>query len=213
MQWIFGIAEHCDSLDSDYSLLENLHPFAGDFGAIERNTGHVAPRTRKACDKTAAQRIGGGRHDNGNGGSLPFGCERRWCAHDDDGVGSEARKLCRKLVVGLRLTEHEPVFDCKVMTFDVAKVAKPAEQCLLKVRVGGGGEITQTRRPRSLLRPRRERPRRRAADERDELAALQMIELHSVPSHRTGTQDIRLARISRTNVQGATTSALEQRNI
>jgi hypothetical protein len=43
-----------------------------------------------------------------------------------------------------------PVFDCKVLTFDVAKVAKPAEQCLLKVRVGGGGEITETLR--SLLR-------------------------------------------------------------
>jgi hypothetical protein len=37
------------------------------------------------------------------------------------------RKLCRKLVVALRLTEHEPVFDCKILTFDVAKVAKAAE--------------------------------------------------------------------------------------
>jgi hypothetical protein len=53
-----------------------------------------------------------------------FRRERRWCADDYDGVGSKARKLCRKLVVGLRLTEHDPVFDRKVMTFDVAKVAK-----------------------------------------------------------------------------------------
>jgi hypothetical protein len=49
-----------------------------------------------------------------------FRRERRWCADDYDGVGSKARKL----VVGLRLTEHDPVFDRKVMTFDVAKVAK-----------------------------------------------------------------------------------------
>jgi hypothetical protein len=48
-------------------------------------------------------------------------------ADDDDGVGSGARKLCRKLVVALRLTEHEPVFNCKILTFDVAKVAKAAE--------------------------------------------------------------------------------------
>jgi hypothetical protein len=34
------------------------------------------------------------------------------------------------------LAEHEPVFDGKVLTFDVAKVAKPAEQNLLKVKVG-----------------------------------------------------------------------------
>src|ERR1700722_2830723 len=112
MQWIFSIAEHCYSLDSDHRLLENLHPFAGNFGAVERNTGHVATRTRKACDKAATQRIGG---------------ERRRCADDYDGVGSKARKLCRKLVVALRLTEHDSVFDCKVITFDVAKVAKHAE--------------------------------------------------------------------------------------
>src|SRR5262252_8690077 len=164
MQWIFGIAEHCDSLDSDHSLLENFHTFAGDFGTVERNTGDVTPRTRKACDKATAQRIGGGCQDNGNGGGLPFCRERRGCADDDYGVGSEARKLCRKLVVALRLTEHEPVFDCKILTFDIAKVAKPAEQCPLKVRIGSGGEIAQTRCPRSLLRTRRERPRCRAAE-------------------------------------------------
>src|SRR5262249_25355057 len=151
----------CNSLDSDHRLLENLHPFAGEFGAVERNTGHVAPRTRKASDKAAAQGIGGGCHDNGNGGSLPFRRERRWRADDDDGVGRKSRKFCRKFVVALSLAEHEPVLDCKVLAFDVAKVAKPAEQCLLKVRVGGGGEITQTRRLRSLLRPRNNWPRRR----------------------------------------------------
>src|SRR5262245_54991383 len=181
MQWISGIAEHCDLLDSDHSLLENFHPFAGEFGAIERNAGHVAPRMRKACNKTAAQRIGSGCHDNGNGASLSCRRERRWCA-DDDGVETEARKLSSKLVVGFRLTEHEPVFDCKILTFDVAKVAKPAEQCLLKVRIGSGGEITQTSRPRSLLRTRRERPRCcRAADKGNELAALH-VRGHSITS-------------------------------
>src|SRR5262245_28533477 len=166
MQWISGIAQHCDSLHFEHRLLENLHPFTGEFGAVERNTGHVAARMRKACDKAAAQGIGGGCQDNGNGGSLPFRRESRWRPDDDDGVGSKSRKFCRKFVVTLSLAEHEPVLDCKVLAFDVAKVAKPAEQCLLKVRVGGGGEITQTRRLRSLLRSRRERPRSRRAAER-----------------------------------------------
>jgi len=44
--------------------------------------------------------------------------------------------------------------------------------------------------------PRRERPRRPAAEQRDELAALQLIELHSIPPARAGLQDIELARIS-----------------
>jgi hypothetical protein len=49
-----------------------------------------------------------------------------------------------------------------------------------------------------LLRARRERPgSRRAAEQRDELASFQLIELHSVPSQAgAGLQDIELARIS-----------------
>jgi hypothetical protein len=43
-----------------------------------------------------------------------------------------------------------------------------------------------------LLRARRERPRRRTADERDELAAFQLIDLHSLPPARDGLQDIEL---------------------
>jgi len=36
-------------------------------------------------------------------------------------------------------SEYEPVLDCKVLTFDVAKIAKPIKQCLLQVGVGGRG--------------------------------------------------------------------------
>jgi len=59
-----------------------------------------------------------------------------------------ASKLCRLLIAGLRLTEHEPVFDYKVLTFDVAKIAKPAEQDLLKVGVRGRCEIAETSVPK-----------------------------------------------------------------
>src|SRR5262249_10292126 len=54
-------------------------------------------------------------------------------------------------------------------------------------------------RHRRLLRARRERPCcRRTAEQRNELAAFQMIELHSVPCQqaRAGFQVIELARIS-----------------
>ncbi len=40
-------------------------------------------------------------------------------------------------------------------------------------------------RPLRLLRACRERPRRRAAEQRDELTALQLIELHSMPTSQT----------------------------
>src|SRR2546422_10606210 len=56
-----------------------------------------------------------------------------------------------------------------------------------------------THRHRALLRARRQRPRRRrSAEQRDELATFQLIELHSVPCQqaRAGLQDIEVARIS-----------------
>jgi hypothetical protein len=80
------------------------------------------------------------------------------------------RKLCRKLIVCLRLTKREPVLDCKVLTFDVAKVAKRGEQCLLKIRIGGRREIAETRVLR-LLRARHHRPRRRSYNRLDEIAS------------------------------------------
>jgi len=56
-------------------------------------------------------------------------------------------------------------------------------------------KIPDHRHPR-LLSARRERPRRRAAEQRDELAALQLIELHSVPAAKLDGQHIELVEIS-----------------
>src|SRR5215475_10561697 len=44
-----------------------------------------------------------------------------------------------------------------------------------------------------LLRARRERPRRRAADERDELTPFQLIELHSFPASQRHVTGYRIA--------------------
>jgi hypothetical protein len=46
------------------------------------------------------------------------------------------------------------------------------------------------------LGARRERPHCRASEQRDELAASQFIELHSIPSARAALQDIKWAGIS-----------------
>jgi hypothetical protein len=53
------------------------------------------------------------------------------------------------------------------------------------------------RSPDRLLRARRKRPgRSRAAEQRDELASLQLIELHLIPPARAALQDIEWAGIS-----------------
>src|SRR5262249_62022511 len=63
-----------------------------------------------------------------------------------------------------------------------------------------------------LLRAYRERPCRRAAEQRDELAPFQRIELHSVPASQGGLQDIKLARRSQRVVIAAPRLSAYQRS-
>src|SRR5262249_37014436 len=71
------------------------------------------------------------------------------------------------------LTERPTVFDHHVLALDEARFAQASSKCLHQMRGvlrRPGAEITDHRHCR-LLRARRERPRRRAAQDRDELAA------------------------------------------
>src|SRR5262245_34925046 len=120
--------------------------------------------------------VGNRCQDDGNGRGLPFQRERCWGTSEDDGNGIEAYQLLRKLVVRLGLTERESVFDREVLTLDVTKIPEPSSQCLNEVGETGRREIAKTHH--ALLRPRRERPRRRAAEQRDEVATA----AHSITS-------------------------------
>src|SRR5215468_4272366 len=78
---------------------------------------------------------------------------------------SECRQLI-KLVLG------PAVFDCDVLALDQAAVLEALTKCAEQMRVGGGRCAVEEAddRHRRLLRARRERPRRRAAEKHDELA-------------------------------------------
>jgi hypothetical protein len=73
----------------------------------------------------------------------------------------------------------------EILAFDIASLAKPLSECCEKVwaaRWQAGLNVPDLGDPHRLLRARRERPRdRRAAEQRDEVAPFQLIELHSVP--------------------------------
>src|SRR5262249_52897634 len=57
-----------------------------------------------------------------------------------------------------------------------------AENRILKAKLKGRLKLSDAEPATHLLRARREWPRSRAAEQRDELAAFQLIELHSVPA-------------------------------
>src|SRR6266567_4669181 len=174
VQRILAIAEHRNTPDSNYRLLENFYPLAGEFRAIQRDTGHVAPRTSKAPRKAHGQRVPNRRQNDGNGRGLPFQRERCWGTSEHDGNGIEAYQFLRKLVVRLGLTERKPIFDREILTLDIAKVAQPRLQGLNYVGETGGREIAKTHHLCWLLRLSCDRIQRRhrAAEQRNELAPL-----------------------------------------
>jgi hypothetical protein len=82
-------------------------------------------------------------------------------------------------------------FDDQILSFDVSQAAKLTEErapCAppASFRKKGSRDCRMENRypaPRCrLLRPRRERPRRCAAEQRDELAPFPLTQLHPVPS-------------------------------
>src|SRR5262249_12814720 len=97
--------------------------------------------------------------------------------------------------IGLTIRGTE--INCRVSAFDVTGVFQRLAECRHQVKVKGLAVEKSDHRKRRLLRARRERPRGRAAEQRDELAASQLIELHAV-SRQPG-QDCRIP-FSRTSV-------------
>src|SRR5262249_50830527 len=102
--------------------------------------------------------------------------------------------------------------DLRVAAVGPAQLLQPAQKCRdacppFGIVRGRGHQHADPPRPFRLLRARRERPRGRcAAEQRDELAAPQLIELHAVPSQGR-LQNIELAVVSQEVSEGyATTS-------
>ena len=91
---------------------------------------------------------------------------------DGDDIYLEPDELGRDLGPAVRTCLAPPVLDRDRATLDSAEFAQPLDK--------GGDPLARDKEPdgrqlRRLLRPRRERPRRRTADERNEVAPWQRI--------------------------------------
>jgi transposase len=95
--------------------------------------------------------------------------------HDD--VRLEANQLGRQAWESIVSPLRPPILDGDVLALDMAQFAEPLAECVDELplqRRGGGPKVTDPSDLPNLLRSRRKRPRRRAAEKRDELAALCM---------------------------------------
>src|SRR5262249_44030257 len=117
---------------------------------------------------------------------CPLGCERRsYSARCGDHVHGSANQLGRQCRQSIVLVLRPAIFDNGIAALDIARFVEPLVEC--HEHAGETVRGPAVEKPDHwhcrLLRPPRERPRsRRAAEQRDELTALQLIALHLVPS-------------------------------
>jgi hypothetical protein len=113
-----------------------------------------------------------GEHDGNGFGRLSRGLDHRRRRREDD-VDIHAHQLGREFRQLLNPVRPAK-FNDDVLALDITVTAQARPQRLDPARAGRGGPEVEVSEPRDfcrLLRARRERPHRRAADERDELAS------------------------------------------
>ena len=92
----------------------------------------------EACHESAAYRVAGGCHDDGNRGGRFLRCaDRRRCDRDDD-VHFQLYQLCRQRRQSFELAVGRAPLDDQVLALDIAEGTHPFQEC---------GGIARTERP------------------------------------------------------------------
>jgi hypothetical protein len=198
-RWIVAIRQDRQSAKAGDDLAQEFEALARKSGRRERQAGDVAARPRQTGDEATAKRVRHCReHDRDDRGRL-FRCERRRSRRHND-IDLEPDKLGGDVRETLGASLRPTNLNRDGASLDPAKFAQSLHKS--GYQLGMGGRCTRDKEPDSrqlprLLRTRHEWPRRRAAEERDELASLQLIEVHPIP-HEPGPrkQDTELAGVS-----------------
>ena len=169
------IDEHSHAGGSGHQLTQELQPLCCQLGADKIDSCQVAAGPGEAGDKTQPHRVFTGAEDDRDRRGCRFGRE---CRSDASGRGDHsnlpANQVGRQRRQPIELTLGPAVFDCQVLALDKACVFEALAECAQTVRerVRRCAAEESNHRLRWLLCARRERPRdRRAAEQRDELAA------------------------------------------
>jgi hypothetical protein len=156
--------------------LEQLKPLSADAVFKDCKAGGIAARPRQARDEAGPDRIRGLReHDRYRAGRLQQRRHNR-AARGQDYVRRERDQFCRVLTNALGIACGPAVLDPHVAADSPAPFLQPLQKRAdagLSFRIVRGQMHKHADAPHPAgLRPHRERPRsRRAAEQRDELAA------------------------------------------
>src|SRR5215510_8239940 len=173
MRRIGRLLKDCNPSGFAYDLLQYFQPLHRQFRGQEGEPRRVAARTRQTCDQSAFQRVARSSHDDRDALRCALRGADRSGAADYDDIDLRPQQLADQRGYRFDIIAIMAKLVGDVAPFDIAEVAHPAHEFLAEWIVARGSrpDVPDTRRLPRLLRARRQWPRSRAAEQRDELAA------------------------------------------
>src|SRR5262249_4298965 len=190
MRRIGRLLEDCNANGLRHDLLEQFEPLHGQFRGHDGEPGYVAARARQTCDQAAFQRVARRSHDDRDALRCALRGADRSGAADYDDIDLRPQQIADQRGYRFDIIPIMAKLVGDVAPFDITEVAHPAREFLAEWIVvrGSRPDVPDTRRLARLLRARRQRPSRcRAAEQRDELAALHSITSSAATSKPGGT--------------------------
>src|SRR6516165_5821863 len=170
-------------LEPGRDLREQLKPLASQRGFQGAEAGDVPPRLVETRDDAACDGVGHACKDDRNRPSLPLDGSGGHAPACQDDVGLQADQLLRERSCSIDVIAEPSKVHSHVAAIGPTQVRKRLRErrdatLLLGIVFVAPREHADAPHAVALLRPRRERPCCRAAEERDELAPLN----HSITS-------------------------------
>src|SRR5262245_21706138 len=182
---VVRIPEKGYARDGWNNLLENLQPLGTDVRANDGVAGDISSRSGEAWHEPGAYGIADRDHDDGDRGGGLVSREACGRAEGRNDVHRATNERRRGLGESLRHSIAIRIVEGDVLAFEVTEIAQPVTEGVPVERVVDNADARDLPR---LLRARRERPRsRRAADKRNEVAALHSITSSTMESTACGT--------------------------
>src|SRR5262250_3198868 len=189
MRGISWLLENCNPSGFGHDLLQYFQPLHRQFRRQEGEPRRVAARVCQTPDHAAFQRVGRRSHDDRDALRCTLrGADRSGAANYDD-INLRPQQVADQRGYRVDIVPIMAKLVGDVAPFDITEVAHPAHEFLAEWIVvrGSRTDVPETRRLARLLRPRRERPRCRAAEQRDELAPSHSITSSARPSTEAGS--------------------------
>src|SRR5262249_32883127 len=187
---ITDISQDRHSAQTWNNLAQDFDPLAGKLVRLDRQASDIAARPGQAGNKANGQGVPHPRKHNRDDRCRLLCREDLWRSRGDNDVDLEPDKLSRDLDEALGASFCPAIFDRNVAILRPPKstqsLGKSGDQ-LASGRTSAQPGKSDGPQLRRLLRARHERPRSRAAEERDELAALHSITSSARASSVGGT--------------------------